>query len=561
MTDAALAGVEVDGLTVRFGGKTGGRRASRWPRHSGGSPASSGRTAPARRRPSTPAAAWSAVRRHGAALRPGRARGRRPPPGPGSGSAARSSASSCAPSLTVRENVALGREALAAAGNLLASARSPPRRHGRGCGKQAAAGAERLRHHRPRRPAGRRPLRRAAAPRRAGPGPRRRLPAAAARRAVVGSRPGRDRPVRRHRSAASWPSSGAGDPPRRARHEPRHGGVRLPLRARLRPADLRGDAGRDAASAASSGPPTSATTRRSEVACVMLELDGITAGYGDSDRAPRTSTCVVPDGVGRRAARPQRRRARRRCCAWRPGCCRPTAGPRPARRRGRDRLAAAAARRPRAVPRPRGARRLPAADRRPRTCGSSCRPGVEEERGRPGRRRLPDARAAARPGGGHAERRRAADAGPRPRLRRRSRGSCCSTRCRWGSPRSSSTRSSSSCDRLAARGRRRCCSSSSTWPRPSRSPTTSTCSTAAALPSSANRPSSTAPASPPTTSGLTPLRPSLWRLRRSGGGLTPLRPSFWRLRRSVGGQRRNEIAGEHLAALVIRGIAEGLCRC
>ena len=148
-------------------------------------------------------------------------------------------------SLTVRENVALAHEAGLAGSNPLRHLFPRPgdQRPGRGPGRRQALGS--VRHREPRRPQGRYAAHRPAPTARTGPGPRRRLPDPAPRRAVIGPRHRRDRAVRPD-PAGGRGRAGRRDPDRRARHGTRHGAVRLHLRPRLRRADLRGRPGRGA---------------------------------------------------------------------------------------------------------------------------------------------------------------------------------------------------------------------------------------------------------------------------------------------------------------------------
>ena len=227
------------------------------------------------------------------------------------------------------------------------------------------------------------------------------------------------------------------------------GRVQLHLRPRLRQAHL-----------SRVRPPTSSSSRdrpgrlprlRSGGGQLMLDLRGITAGYGDSHRAARRQ----PGGARRTPSSPcsgPTAPARPPCCGSPPGCCAPPPGGSCVDGVDVTGWASAPARPGRGVPRPRGPRDLPAPDGagQPPPPGPR-RPGRRAASSR-GREAFPRLGRAPRPAGGDDERRRAADAGAGPGLRRRARTSSCSTRSRWGSPPRSSTRSSSSCDRLAAEG-------------------------------------------------------------------------------------------------------------
>ena len=129
--------------------------------------------------------------------------------------------------------------------------------------------------------------------------------------------------------------------------------------------------------------------------------------------------------------------------AGRLGAAAPEARVRPPRRRGRHRRAGAPARRRRRLPRPRGPGRLPAAHG-PGEPARSSPAGARKRRPSTGPSTPSRASASGSPAGRDPERRRAADARPRPGLRVSNRASCCSTRCRWAWPPRSSTRSSTS---------------------------------------------------------------------------------------------------------------------
>ena len=157
-------------------------------------------------------------------------------------------------SLTVRENVALGREARLSGDrpwtHLTCSSRDRAVIAEATATALALCGIEAL--DGPTRP---RPVHRPAPPGRAGPGDRWRVLAAAPRRAQLRARPRRDRGLR-----GDPPGAGRRprhrDPARRARHEPRDVGERPPLRPRLRPPHLRGNVRRRPRPATTSATPT-----------------------------------------------------------------------------------------------------------------------------------------------------------------------------------------------------------------------------------------------------------------------------------------------------------------
>ena len=254
-----------------------------------------------------------------------------------------------------------------------------------------------MRHRRPGRAAGRVAVDRPAAAGRAGPGARRRLPAPAARRAVV-------RPRRRETE--------------RVRRDPAPGRRRAGQRASCSSsttwrwswrvcdyiyvldfgaADLRRHAGRGARAARSCGPPTSAIGRPSAGRRELREARaGVTAGYGDTT-VLRDVDLVRAARVGRRPARPERRR-QDHAAAGGVGPPAPlgTAGSSSTATTDRPAWPARAGGRRACATSPRAAAIFPALTVRENLVLQS--PAGRGERGhRPGRRRVPRPRRAARP--------------------------------------------------------------------------------------------------------------------------------------------------------------------
>ena len=129
---------------------------------------------------------------------------------------------------------------------------------------------------------------------------------------------------------ASSANDGVGILHRRARHGARHEHLRLPLRPRLRQAHLRGHAAPRCSTSELVRAPTSAAeavSRDRELASqerwLMFELRSIDAGYGGT-QVLRGVDLVVPDAVGRRPARPQRRRQDHAAARRLAACIRPT---------------------------------------------------------------------------------------------------------------------------------------------------------------------------------------------------------------------------------------------
>ena len=316
-----------------------------------------------------------------------------------------------------------------------------------------AAGQRRhgaVRHHPPGPQDGCRSVDRPAAPGRAGPGDRHAVQVPAAGRAVVG--PGSSpRPTPSARcSPTMWRESGVGI--LIVEHD-------MALVAEICERIYVLDFGKIIYEGTTEEAPDSDLVR----AAYLGEVD-VCLSCGTSPPATTTGTVLrdveyqVPDGAVVGAARPQRSRqddtaqVRLRSAGT-------AVGPDPHRRRGRHQLPAhqLARRGVCHVPEGRGIFpsltvadniRLQAPPRRSKA-SSAMRP------------RFPAARRTAPSRSADDERRRAADAGAGPRLRRRTRRSSCSTRCRWASHRRSSTRSSSTCTTWRGSGDR-CCSWSST---------------------------------------------------------------------------------------------------
>ena len=235
--------------------------------------------------------------------------------------------------------------------------------------------------------------------------------AAAARRAGGRPEPRGGRGARR----ADPPRQGGlrpDHPARRAPHEPRDVDLRPRPRAQLRPEDRRGHARRGA------GEPRRDRGVPGSETMPLLELRDVEARYG-AIRALHGVSLDGRRGRGRRA--PRRERRRQDDDAARDLRLGPQDGRRsPSTGKSIARACAGGGRAPRHRARARGPRPLRRADGLGEPPHGRVRPrrAQDVQAGGAARARLlPLARGAQRPAGGHAERRRAADARARPRAR------------------------------------------------------------------------------------------------------------------------------------------------